>query len=300
VHTSIGPLIAFLSSCTWALGSTAYGRIAREESAFAVNLSRGLVALPLFILTAFSGGIQQGMMDFAHLSLAQWGWFSLSMVAGYGLGDTVFLWSARSLGVPTALSIASCYPLWTSAFGAIFQHEYLSFLQILGLIFAVGGVVIVILSGSGDSTGLKSNESRSFWKGLALAIFASLLWSMNSFSVNHAGRSVPMAVGNTIRMFMAVILCLSFSKILTPRLPVLLPRRFYRSYLWLFVVEAYGGSCCFFYGIAHSPLAVGAVLVSLAPVLAVPIGWAMGIEKFSIFRSLGTCVVVLGVCLLLL
>jgi drug/metabolite transporter (DMT)-like permease len=63
---------------------------------------------------------------------------------------------------------------------------------------------------------------------------------------------------------------------------------------WVFLIEAYGGSYFYTYGLAHAPLAIGATLSSLAPILSVPVAIALKLEKFSPIRTLGVCLAVLG------
>lgn len=51
MNTGLGTAAALASSVTWALGSVAYSRLAQQYNPQAVNISRALVALPLFVLT---------------------------------------------------------------------------------------------------------------------------------------------------------------------------------------------------------------------------------------------------------
>lgn len=298
---SAGPLCAFLSSFTWAVGSSGYSRLARTHSAFAINFARATVALPLFILAVFvtSGGWEAGLQAYSAVRPAHLGWFSLSMLASYGLGDVFFLWSTRSLGVPGALAISSAYPLWTALAGYFFQGEALSALQFFGLILTVIGIVLVILSGTKERPASGSEGAPNpIGLGVLLALGTSVMWAANSFSVAHAGRDLAAPVGNSIRMVIALILSASFGRIFLPGKGVTLPWAEYKRSAWLFGVEAFGGSYFFMYGLSHSTLAIASTLSSLAPVISVPVAWALKLEKFSFFRTLGVCIVMAGIWLL--
>lgn len=139
-----------MSSVTWAIGSASYSRLARDHSPFAVNLARGVIGLLLFFLTALVAGVLEthglsgSLSAFSALDARHIGWLGLSMFASYGFGDSVFLMSTRALGIPTALTIASTYPLLTSAWGAFVDHEWLSVTQTLGLLVTVAGVGVVM------------------------------------------------------------------------------------------------------------------------------------------------------------
>ncbi len=298
---ALGPLCALSSSITWAIGSAGYSRLTQQYSAFAVNFARALVALPLFILVSFliSGGFWEGIASYQTVRASHWAWFALSMTASLGLGDTLFLWSTRSLGVPGALAIGSCFPLWTVLAGYLFSHQSISTTQGLGMLVTLCGVIIVVLNG--PKSGSISIESKKVFPltGFLLAIATSIAWATNSFTTARGGVDISTPVGATIRMIMALILSAGFGRLIAPQSSILLPKRQMVHSLWLFVLEAFAGSFFYVYGMSHSPLVLGSTLASLSPVLSVPAAFILGLEKFSILRTLGVILAVVGVWLLL-
>jgi drug/metabolite transporter (DMT)-like permease len=306
--TVLGPLSSLMSSITWAVGSAGYSRLARGHSPFAVNFGRALVALPLFVLTVciLHGGPAGALQAYTSVTTPDLGWLALSIFASYALGDTLFLWATRSLGVPAALAIGSSYPLVTAGLGAIVQGESLSARQVAGLLLAVAGVITVILTQAeptpASSEGAHASPPKLTSKrtGVILAFATMICWAINTLATAKAGQSLAPMVGNTFRMMFAMAMTTVLGRLMAPGTEILLPSKVLKKSLPLFAFEAFGGSACFMYGLAHSPLAVGSTLSSLAPVLAVPIAWMMGLEKLSLSRTLGVCVVVLGVWLLVL
>lgn len=310
----IGPLCALSSSLTWAIGSTQYSKLSRSSSPFAVNFSRALIGFPLSVFTTFFlvGSWSNGL---AHFSLIQWrhvGWFSLSVISSFAVADPLFLLSAQSLGVPTALAIGSCFPLWTVLAGTLFLNEKLSILQWMGILMTLSGVIVVILSGR------QAKKASQFpILGVGLAGLVSLLWASNMFALSRGGAELFSPVGNSLRLGLGIIL-ISFShKIFSKSFQIqpkiqnessslshssslFLPQNQYRQFWWVFVLEAYLGSFFAVYGLAHSPLALGTILSSLAPVLSVPIALMTGSEKFSFKKSIGILGVVTGIILLVI
>lgn len=288
----LGPLCALGSSVTWAIGSAGYSKLSRGHSPFAVNFMRAVVALPLFIVAAFvsAGGISGGVGAYSRLEFWHLAWFTVSMIASHGLGDVLFLWSTRELGVPGALAIASSYPLWTAAVGYYFQGQVLTGVQLVGLLATVSGVVLVILAG-------KSGSARKSFpvRGFTLSLVTSFFWAANSYAVAKAGRDLDPAVGNTARMVLALFLSAGMARALAPQESLRIPAPVLRRWLWLFGLEAFGGSYLFVYGLSNSSLAVGSALASLAPVISVPVSWAMGVERFSPLRTAGVSLAVLGI-----
>jgi drug/metabolite transporter (DMT)-like permease len=285
----LGPICAFMASVTWAIGSSHYSRLSKSFTPFSVNFTRAAVALPLFIAVALITG---GFEAYSHLRPSHLGWFTLSVISSYGLGDVLFLWSTLSLGVPGALAIASSYPLQAALLEAVILGRPLAPFQIFGLLLTVGGVITVILN-TPKMPVERLFRTRS--SGIILAFATSVLWMLNSYAVAKGGVDLAAPVSNTVRMGLTLIIAATLSRFLAQgQGPLLLPFPTLKKNLWVFVFEGFGGAYVFVYGLAHSPLVIGAALSSLAPVLAVPVAVAMGLEKLSFFRTLGVVMVVIG------
>ncbi len=298
-----GCLASFLSSVTWAIGVSSYTMLAREYPPWIVNFTRALVSIPIFFLmVCFSaGGFSEGVATLLLLPTSNILWFALSIFMSYALGDVIFLWSTRGIGISASLAIASTYPLWAAVANWIIRGESMSYLRLLGLILVVGGTIQVILCAKAPKISQSSSGSKFLskkWVGVILAFTTSLMWAVNAYSVFRGGIGVSTPIANTYRMFFALL----FSPLLG--LMMARPRKpFYRGplfkkYLWVFFLEGFGGTYLFMYGLSHAPLAIGTALSSLAPVLVVPAALVTGAEKFSLFRTLGVLVVVAGVILL--
>jgi drug/metabolite transporter (DMT)-like permease len=292
----LGPFCAFASAFTWAIGSAQYSRLSHHHSAFAINFIRALISLPLFVIAAFvvSGGFEAALANFLQLRLSHFGWFTLSMITSYALADPLFFLTTRFLGVPSALAIGSCFPIWTVLAGYFFGKAAITPLQLSGMLIAIGGVVTVILAGAPK----QETVARFSWKGVLLAVLVSILWAVNAFSLFQGAADLLAPVGNTVRMILALLLSSFFSQIFMPGSSLLIPYRHVRGVFWVFILEGFGGAYLSFYGLSHSPLALGATLTSLAPVISVPIAVALRLEKFSIRKTIGVVLVVIGISLL--
>lgn len=296
--SALGPLCAFCSSVTWAIGSTGYAQLSRQHSPFAINFSRALLAFPLFIIATVlsAGGVSEAFAQYATLQGFHFGWLTLAMLASYGVGDVLFMSSTRSLGIPGALAIASSYPLWVAIAGYVFLGERLSVVQWIGLVVALSGIGIVILSSRTQSHAI---AKKTLAQGILLAVLTSVFWSLHGYAVSRGGKDLSLPVGNTARMGAALLVCLGSGKLIDPQSKLVLPLNELRRNFWLFTLEAFVGSCLFMYGMSHSPLAVGSTLSALAPVISVPAAWILGVEKFSIPRTFGVCLVVFGILMLM-
>lgn len=288
-----GPLAAFGASVTWAYASARYARVSREVGSARVNLARAVTASAFFAgLFALTGD----HAALALLSVRAVAWLLASIVASYAFGDSLFFTAARRIGVTTALSIASVYPIWAALFGALVAGEPFGPWRALGTLLSVAGIVwLVRLAGTGVA--LRTPGPRDVG-GLVLAFATSLLWAANSVAVKRGSQGLDLPLANAVRFSMAVVL-LSVQM----RLPVnaALPARPTGGWSVLapaLLADAVLGALLYVYGLAHTDLAVGATLSSLAPLVSVPVALALGEERWSASRFAAVLTTVAGVAIL--
>ncbi len=305
----LGLFCAFMSSVTWAIGSASYSKMAKLYSPFRINFTRALVALPLFILAVFlTSGLQGGLDAYLALENRHFALLTISIFCSYALGDVFFLFSAVAIGVPGALALASSYPIGLALIRFFSQGEVLRSVQIIGLIVAVVGIAAVILTDPKkvrDPADLENpNPAIQAWMkkksvGIAFGLITAFCWAMNSYTVGMASLELHAAVANTVRMLVAILLIPIFFFVTNKKLVTPLPFSVLKSMGWVFAMEAFGGSFFFAYGLSHTPMVIGGVLSSLAPVLSVPIAIALRLEKFSWARTLAILLTVSGLILLM-
>lgn len=237
---------------------------------------------------------------------ARAGWLLLSVVGSYVVGDALFLASARLVGVPVALAIASTYPLWSAFAGWAFLGQRVAPAGLAGVGLVVAGVVTVLRQRAGPGRGGGSagepggsREGRSHAAGVLLAGATSLFWALNTFAIARGGAGLPVAAVNTFRMGFAVAL-IPLGRLLLRgrRTPLFVPAREVRRAWPVFILESVGGTALFVVGLTHSPLAVAAALTSLAPVLSVPFAVVIGRERLAARVVAGIAVVTAGIVLL--
>jgi drug/metabolite transporter (DMT)-like permease len=280
---------------TWAIAANVYSNLAFKSSAFAVNITRALFALPCFFLAAVLTGGGGPLTETFRLPAENLFWLALSVIGSYALGDALFFRSTYSLGVPGALSIASTFPLWSALAGWLFRGERMGTPGILGLVMVVGGVVTVIRARSGPDRAGHGGRAQ----GVLCALATSLFWALNAYAIARGGKGVSGPVANTIRMAAVLAVVPLAARLSMGRgAALVVPGADARSSAWLFVLEGFGGSMLFLIGMTRSPLAIGAALSSLAPVVSVPFAVLSGRERFSLATTLGVIIVVLGIVLL--
>src|SRR6185369_14412671 len=116
----LGPFAALTSSFTWAFASTRYAQASRVAGAVRVNLCRAVIVVPIYLVAVV---VTRGSGSLDGLAPGKVGWLLASVLCSYGFADGLFFIAARRIGVPTALSIASTYPLWAALWGALVGGE---------------------------------------------------------------------------------------------------------------------------------------------------------------------------------
>lgn len=291
---------AFASAVLWAIGGSVYSRLSRTYPAHTVNFTRATLALPIFLalsvfvsLTRF-GSAWAGFSSFHAHNIS---WLVVSVFASYAFGDVLFMLSTRRLGIPTAMAVASIYPLFSAIFAWYFQQQALGPIRLLGLLLAVAGTFFVVQANRSQTK--HHQNAKQHLVGILLAIGTSLCWALNTYSSGQGGAGVGVVEANVVRMSVALIMIPLIGRLAEGGLKLRLGREDLLRYWPVFVLESVVGSFLFVYGMAHAPLAIAAVLNSLAPVLTLTLALFMGWERFSKRKSIGIVFVVVGVCLLL-
>jgi drug/metabolite transporter (DMT)-like permease len=294
----LGPLSAFSASIIWAIASTQYAQLTQKHTPFSINFTRALIGLPLFVVATciVSGGLIEGYSAYKYVTLTQIQWAFISMISSYGFGDILFLWGAGMIGLPAALAIASCAPIWSIIGEIVFLNKPIIQHQIIGIIVTVVGIIMVVLSNK--HTKIHSNQGTKTL-GVILAGATSVFWALNGFAIAKLASHTTVTIANTLRMLAALVITLGLGRVLQPHSRVMLPLKTLKQYTPLILLDVFLGSFIVVYALSHTRLSLGITLTSLAPVLSVPIAVFLKLETFSWKKTLGIIIVVLGVSYLL-
>jgi drug/metabolite transporter (DMT)-like permease len=271
-----------------------------------INFNRAMLGMIVFVALSVldHAAVSASLSALGGELPARVAWLTASITSSYVIGDGLFLWSALSLGFPTAQAVGAIYPLWATLASMLFFGEPVTILRASGILLVVLGVIVVVLC---DRRGARTPAPPHLAflhkprVGLLLAFAASVFWAINSLSVARGGLGLHAAAANVIRMSIGGVACAALAffqeRNVAPR-HLFLSRADYRRFGLLIAAEAGIGSTVYVYGLSHSPVAVGATLSSLAPVLSVPLAIALGWERFMPIKALAIGIVVLGTAFL--
>lgn len=290
----LGPLAAFTAALTWAFGSVRYAQASRTLGGAYVNLLRGLVATTIFTTYLFA---RRGADLYSGVDLGHAAWLLASIVGSYALGDNVFLAAASRAGLSTALSIGCTYPLWAALAAAVWGGEPFGLQHAAGTLLAIGGVIALVrIQGQGREALLIAKTPRSRrTAGVLLAVLTSGFWALNSYGVKKGAEGLPLEQANAIRFGMSLFLLAPQAFLFRRPDPTASVLRGWGRLLPVVVVEVLVGSVSYVYGISNSPMAVGATLSSLAPIISLPFAIMAGEERWDLRRAMAVGATTLGV-----
>jgi drug/metabolite transporter (DMT)-like permease len=295
----IGALAAVASSALWAFGSTRYAHASRAVGSARVNLTRASTVLPLFLVATLV--TTRGHL-LAGVDAARVAWLGLSVLCAYAFADNVFFAAALRVGITTALAIASSYPLWAAVAGALFGHERFGVGRAGGTLLCVGGVIalIALSPAAADEQPHARSTRQQARDGILLALVTSVLWAGNTVSIKLGTDGLTAWHANLIRFVVAwPILAATSALTVRPCKDDGVARTAYRTLVPVALAEACVGSTLFVYGLAHTDLAVGATLSSLAPLMSVPFALFYREERWSLPRFSAVTATVGGVIILI-
>ncbi|RJS80418.1 DMT family transporter [Candidatus Bathyarchaeota archaeon] len=204
----IGELAALGAAVCWAGSAVLYKKGLLSTKPISANIIRCLAVSVLQIsFLMLLGKINL----FAKLSTYTVVLACLSGIIGFFLGDTLYMFSLKLMGVARAVPLTCIYPLFNIFLAAIIQGEKVTFYIVIGAVAIFFGVWL--LSGREENVKV-DGEKGSLVKGVILALTTAILWSISILMIDiavtvpeNAGFDVAFAV-NTLRVSAATIILL--------------------------------------------------------------------------------------------
>lgn len=298
----VGELAAILAALAWTVNSLSLERFGKGYSPWSLNAltkSGGLIAVSL--LAFLMGG-----RLFPQADALQWTLLLLSGMLGFSFGDGFLFAAFQALGAKRTLLIFSINPIIAALLGWAFLGEALKPLHIVGILLAVFGIMWVIRADLGEQQQANSQSGdasghRITWQGLLFAALATLGQAAGAL-LSKAGMAslepVPAAqirlVGGVLGM--AVLLTLTKQ---WRTLPVPLTQRRGRAILAVSVIlGTLVGMVLSMLAIKSTQVAIASILMSLMPVMILPISALAYHERIRAREALGAVITLLGVALL--
>jgi drug/metabolite transporter (DMT)-like permease len=298
-----------MAAFLWSANAILFAEAGKRIGALSVNAFRVIVAALFLIAThlIFYGAFLPAA------SKAQWFWLGISGIIGLGIADFALFAAFVMIGPRLSLLLLSLVPVYSAIFSYLILGEVLGAWALIGIAVTLAGIIIVILEKEDQKQDEeeKKGEKRLKRIGLLLGTIAALAqgvglvfskFGMIRMAVDPAKPLAPLPA-TLIRMVVAALfiwLCIA----LAGKLPWILGKLRDKRALQLSSAGAFIGS---FLGVWMSMVAVTYIyvgiaqtLMSLMPIMIIPMVWIAYGERTSWRGMLGAFVAVAGAAILFL
>jgi drug/metabolite transporter (DMT)-like permease len=292
----IGEISALLTAILWSVTSLFFSEASHCVGTFQVNITR------LILASAFLAGTILIMNLSYKISLTQAGNLVLSGIIGLIFGDTYLFKAFQHIGPRISMLVMSSAPVIAAILAYFFLGEGISILGIFGMVITLTGISIVVLQKEEHPTSkYKISKIGIFYAFLgAIGQGVGLIFAKLAFNEGE----IHSIVAAFIRIFSSVLVML----------PLLLMTKKYQNPFKVFSMDIkafnftlVGTICGPYLGITLSLIAItntsvgiAATIMSIIPILLLPLVWFFYNEKLTWKSVTGAFVSVGGVAILFL
>jgi drug/metabolite transporter (DMT)-like permease len=314
--TGLGVLAGLSTAVLWTATAVCFEASSRRLGSLAVNVLRLAVAAILF--TALSL-VRTGSLLPAALSHEAWLYLGLSGLVGFVMGDVPLFRAFMLIGARLSMLIYASVPLITALCGFLFLGERMSSRALAGMALTVAGIAIAVggkPNRSKEGTGLQARSRRT--TGILMAFAGSAGQAAGLLLGKRGAIGLDSFAATEIRVlagllgFLVVLVAAGQARALRDRLrsaiaPVgtagdLAQLRSLRRALIVLCLGALLGP---FLGVSLGllstqllPAGTAATLMSIVPVLLIPVSTLAFRERISRVEIAGAFLAVAGVAVL--
>ena len=288
----LGEIASLATAVCWASNSVLFTLAGRRVGSQAVNVIRlfmALAAMVLVHLCLFGTPFPFAAGSSRLVSLG------LSGLIGFALGDALLFESMLLLGARVAMLLMTLSPIFSAILARIFLAQSLSMVKIAAILVTLGGIAWVVGEGHGDGGQARPHK----WLfGVLLGVGGALGQSVGMIlsDVGLRGNFSPISA-NLIRVAAgtaAIAVWLLFRGQCRATVATLRDGTAVGQIAAGAATGPVIGVVLSLYAITHTSMGVAATLMSLSPVLLLPVSALLFHEKVSYRAVAGTLVSMVG------
>jgi len=299
----IGETAALLASFLWTFNSLFFTNAGKKIGALSVNAYRIAIAVILLAFThvLFLGTALPAATD------EQWFWMGLSGIVGLGIGDIGLFAAFVIIGPRLSLLMMSLSPIFASFVAYLMLDEVISPLAVIGIAITLAGVTLVILERGNNSTMDSASKNHRSW-GVFLALVGAigqgvgLVFSKKSIYLDPNTVLNPISA-TLIRMTVAALFvwaCVVVAGKFSRLRRALKDRNAIKNTAAGAFLGPFLGVTFSMVAVTYTEAGIAQTLMSLMPLLIIPIVWLLYNERTNWRGILGATIAVVGVAILFL
>jgi drug/metabolite transporter (DMT)-like permease len=295
----LGELAALGAALCWAVSPILYRQALFKTKPLSANIVRCATNAAVMVVILVAFGLWSSL---ASLPLGVVAIVIVSGVFGLGLGDTLYLYGLKSVGVSVAVPLAATYPLFSLFWTTVLLGQPVTVTIVIGALVILVGIWLLSRERNGEAALVKGRVALT---GAAVSLAAAVAWSV---SVTLMGVAVKMPGVNsfdanyaivTVRIAALAVLFMMFAPLIDRNRGFLRLKR--RTIIELTIgglVANALGWLLMNYSFLNIPQAQAVPISSITPLFSALAGFLLFREKATVNRVLGAFVVVLGVILI--
>jgi drug/metabolite transporter (DMT)-like permease len=225
----------------------------------------------------------------------------VSALLGLGIGDTIYLFGLKSIGVSRAVPLGATYPLFALFWSVFFLGETLSLTAIFGTIIILAGIFLLARQKDEEPAVVKGKAA---WMGILASLGAAIAWSVGVILMDVALSSAPQTLDAnyaivTLRLVTMALVLVGLAPFIDRTRGFLKMKK--RTVLLLCVggLIANGvGWVLMNYSLQTIPESQSIPISSTSPLFAALAGFVLFHEKATVKTILGGVAIVVGIVLI--
>lgn len=290
----IGEIAALGTACCWVVASLSFAQAGERVGSLAVNIIRLTMALPMLGLWTLVG---QGSFFPTEASSEAWAWLSVSGLVGFVIGDMCLFRAFVLLGPRLSSLIMATAPLMTAVIGLLVLGETLGPMALLGMGLTIGGVVWALR----DRKAVTGRENQNRGLGVLLALGGALGQAGGLVLSKYGMGDYDAFAATQIRVIASLggwILIFAITKRWAHLFSALRNAKAMRFTTIGAVFGPVLGVGLSLFAVQHANTGVAASIMSITPILIIPLTVLLYRERVGLGGVLGACVAVAGVVVL--
>jgi drug/metabolite transporter (DMT)-like permease len=302
----IGETAALCTAALWTTCSILFAAAGRRIGALSVNAYR--IAMAVVLLGAAHLIIHGSVLPAADS--AQWFYLGLSGVAGLALGDFGYFGALVFLGPRRGVLLMAMSPIFASVSAYFILGEVLAPWDVIGIAVTLGGVTWVVIEKEVHSSEIPPDPRHTLYgilAGLGGAVGQGLGLVISKYGMLVAGGDASQPLNPLSATMLRMVVAAAFvwlAVTVSGRLPLVLGARkntaaITRTFAGA-VTGPFAGVWLSMVAVTYAVAGVAATLMSLMPVIVIPILWILYRQRTSSRGIVGAAIAVAGVAILFL
>jgi len=296
-----GEIAALLTSVCWAFNSVVFTLAGKRVGSVTINYVRLWIAFPALLLIH---GLLFGTPFPFDIEPTRFFYLAVSGLIGLIAGDAMLFESFLLIGPRLALLVALLGPVFSALLAGVFLGESMTALEIASILITIGGIGWVVAEEKMPGQESVSRTPGKYRLGILLAVGGAAGQAGGLFFSRLGMEGGYSAVSATLVRIAVAALTLVVYCLVRGKLRFHLARMKDRTAFLEITSGALTGPVLgvilSLVAIAHTHLGVASTLMSLTPVLLLPVSHFLFKEKITLRAIFGTTIALSGVVLLFL